>query len=178
MTAVAWSRVAVVVMVTVVLQEAVLNGVVIGGAHPDAFVALAVAAGLTSGPQRGAVIAFGIGLVADLFVLTPFGLSALVYVIVAFGAGATASLGSGRAPYGFSMVVALAAGIAATLLFELIETLIDQPQLPSAELAAVAAVVGVANLVLIVPAKAALARAVRSRPARELAGVSGGSALR
>jgi rod shape-determining protein MreD len=174
----AWIRVAAVLCVTLVLQEAVLNGLDVGGAHPDGFLLLAIAAGLTAGPQRGALIAFVVGLVADLFVLTPFGLSSLVYVLVAFGVGVLASLPGGRAPYSFQMTVALAGGIAGTLLFEGIAVLLDQPQLPSHGLVAVVAVVAVANVVLIIPATAAMSRAIDTGPSRDLAGVSGGSATR
>jgi len=177
-TARAWLRVAAVVCVTLVVQVGILNGLVVGGAHPDAFLLLAIAAGLTAGPQRGAVIAFVVGLVADLFVLTPFGLSSLVYVLVAFGAGLTASLPGGRARYSFEMLVALAGSVAGTLLFEGISILLNQPRLPGHELAVVVAVVAVANAVLIIPASAAMSRAVSVGPPRDTAAVAGGSAVR
>lgn len=178
MTGRAWLRVAAVIAVTLVVQEAVLDGIVIGGAHPDAFLLVAITAGLTAGPQRGAVIAFIVGLVADAFVLTPFGLSALVYVLVAFGVGAVTSVGSGRAPYSFQMMLAFAGGVAGTLLFEIIAALIGQPKLPDGQLAAVVAVVGIANVVLVIPVTAAMSRAIRAGAPRDLAAVSGGSALR
>jgi hypothetical protein len=116
--------------------------------------------------------------VADLFVLTPFGLSSLVYVLVAFGVGVVASLPGGRAPYSFQMVVAFAGGITGTLLFEGLAVLLNQPRLPSHGLVAVVAVVAVANVVLIVPTAAAMSRAIATGPSRDLAGVSGGSATR
>jgi len=178
MTGRASLRVAAVVCVTVVVQEGILNGLVVGGAHPDAFLVLAVAAGLVAGPQTGAVIAFAVGLVADLFVLTPFGLSALVYVLVAFGVGVAASLPAGRSPYSFRLTVALAGGIAGTLLFEGISLLLGQPRMPAHELVVVAAVVGIANVVLVLPATAVMSRAINTGPPRDLAAVSGGSAAR
>jgi rod shape-determining protein MreD len=174
----AWLRVAAVVCVMLFVQEAVLNVLVLGGAHPDGFLLLAVAAGLIAGPQRGAVIAFAIGLVADLFVLTPFGLSSLVYVLVAFGAGSLASIPGGRAPISFQMMAAFAGGVAGTLLFEGIGVLIGQPRLPGHELVAVVAVVSISNAALIIPATAAMSRAINIGPSRDLAGVSGGSAAR
>jgi rod shape-determining protein MreD len=174
----AWLRVAAVGCIALVVQEGILNGLIVGGAHPDAFLLLAVAAGLVAGPQQGAVIAFVVGLVADLFVLTPFGLSSLVYVLVAFGAGTAASLPGGRAPYGFQMTVALAGGVVGTLLFEGIGALLGQPKLPAHQLVVVAAVVGIANVVLVIPASAALSRAINIGPPRDLGAVSGGSAAR
>lgn len=178
MSARAWLRVAAVVCVAVVVQEAILNGLEVAGAHPDAFLLLAIAAGLTAGPQRGAVIAFVVGLVADLFVLTPFGLSSLVYVLVAFVVGAAAPLPGGRVRYSFQMMVALAGSVAATLLFEGIGVLLGQARLPSRELIAVAAVVGIANVVLVIPVTALMLRAVSTGPPRDLATVSSGSAVR
>jgi rod shape-determining protein MreD len=174
-----WSRLAAVIVVTAIAQVGFVNGLVIEGAHPDLFLLLAVVAGLTAGAQRGAVIAFVVGLVADLFVLTPFGMSSLVYVLVAFGAGAAASLPGGRAPISFRMILAAAGGIAGTLLFSGIGALIGQPHLPRHQLVAVVAVVAISDAILVIPAAAVVSWAVNAGPAaRELAPVSGGSALR
>jgi rod shape-determining protein MreD len=174
----AWLRLVVVIVVTAVLQVGVLDGLEVHGAHPDGFLLVAIAAGLVAGPQRGAVIAFVVGLVADLFVLTPFGLSALVDVLVAFGVGSAAALPAGRAPYSFRMVMAFAGGITGTLLFAVISALLGQPKLSSHELVVVVAVVAIANVVLVVPAAAAMSWAVNVGPSRDLAAVSGGSAVR
>jgi rod shape-determining protein MreD len=175
----AWGRIAFVVVVTVVAQVGLVNGLVIEGAHPDLFLLLAIVAGLTAGPQRGAVIAFFVGLVADLFVLTPFGLSSLVYVFVAFGVGAVASLPGGRAPNSFRLIIAIAGGVAGTLLFAGIGALIGQPQLPSPQLISVLLVVAVSSAVLVIPAASLMSWAVDAGHAsRDLAGVPGGSALR
>jgi hypothetical protein len=76
------------------------------------------------------------------------------------------------------MMMAFAGGIAGTLLFALISSLLGQPKLPSHELAVVAAVVAIANVVLVVPATAAMSWAVKVGPSRDLAAVSGGSAVR
>jgi len=46
-----------------------------------------VAAGLTSGPDRGALAGFAIGVVADLVVVSPFGLTALAYTVVGWAVG-------------------------------------------------------------------------------------------
>jgi rod shape-determining protein MreD len=169
--------VAIVLLVTTIVQVGVLNGLVVDGAHPDAFLLLAIVAGLVAGSQRGAVVAFFVGLVADLFVLTPFGLSSLCYVLVAFGVGAVASLPAGRAPYGFRIVTAFTGGIAGSLLFDGIGALLGQPELPRHQLIVVVAVVAVANVVLVIPAAAAMTWALSADSAgRELATTSGGSA--
>lgn len=178
MTAQTWLRLAAIVLAAVVVQEGILNGLVIGGAHPDAFVVLAVAAGLAAGAQRGAVIAFVVGLVADLFVLTPFGLSSLVFVLVAFGVGLLAAVPSNRAASGFQMLVALVGGLVTTVLFDGINDLLGQPKLPNHQLVVVSVVVGVAAAVLVVPTRAAMSWALTVGSSREAAPLSGGSATR
>ena len=52
---------------------------------PDIMVLLPIVAGIIGGPARGATIGFGTGLVSDLFLPTPFGLSALVGCLLGFG---------------------------------------------------------------------------------------------
>ena len=47
------------------------------GAHGDLLLLVPIAAGLTVGPERGAIAGFVAGLAVDLLVTTPFGLTAL-----------------------------------------------------------------------------------------------------
>lgn len=180
MTLQVWSRLAVLLSVAVVLQVGVLGGFVVGGAHPDIFLLLAIVAGLAAGPQRGAVVAFVIGLVADLFVATPYGLSSLCYVLVAFATGLTAGLPGGRAPYSFRVATGLIASIGGTLLFAGVETLIGQPGISRHQLVVVTMVVALTNALLAVPALTAMNWAVSTRPAasRDLATLGSGGAAR
>lgn len=53
----------------------------------DVMLLLAIAAGIAGGPERGAAVGFVAGLLADCFLQTPFGLSALVYALVGYGVG-------------------------------------------------------------------------------------------
>ena len=179
MTARAWSRVAFIVFMAIVIQLGVLDGLSVHGAHADVFVLLAVVAGLAAGPQQGAVIAFVVGLGADLFVLTPFGLSSLCFTLVAFAFGMLATVPGGRAPNSYRLIAAVAGGVVETLLFAALGALIGQPSLPHHQLFAVVAVVAAGNAILAIPAFGAMTWALRAgAPAHDLAGVSGGSALR
>ncbi len=117
MTLRTWARLAVVVLAAVLVQVGLLNQIVIGGAHPDVFLMLAISAGLVAGPQRGAILGFTLGLVADVFVQTPYGLSSLCYVLVAFAVGLAASTVAARPTLGFQAAAALLGGIGGTLLF-------------------------------------------------------------
>jgi rod shape-determining protein MreD len=80
-------RLAAVVAVLLVVQLSLASGLPLFGARADLMVAAAVAAALAAGADRGALCAFGIGLAYDLVLQTPFGLTALVYCLVAFAVG-------------------------------------------------------------------------------------------
>jgi len=173
-----WSRLALVAVVAAVVQVGVLNGIVVAGAHPDLFLLLAISAGLAAGPQRGAVMGFALGLVADLFVQTPYGLSSLCYVLVAFGVGLAAVIPSGRAPLGFQLATALLGGVGGTLLYAGLATLIGQPSVPRHQLAVIVVVVTAGCVLLGAPAYRLLEWTVAVTPGahHDPATFAGGSA--
>ncbi len=179
MTLRTWRRLALIGLTVTVLQIGIFQRITFGGAHPDAFLLMAIAAGLVAGAQQGAVVGFCAGLLADLFVVTPFGLSALCYVIVAFTVGLVASIPPGRTPVIFRVTVTFVASIAGALLYAGLLDLIGTAPLPRAELVDVVLMVSVANAIFAIPATAALSWAFSGAGAagRELA-TSGGSALR
>jgi rod shape-determining protein MreD len=117
-----------------VVQVAVLDQIVVFGAHPDVLVIFPAAAGLLQGPQRGAIVGFVAGVAADLVVQLPFGLSLLTFVLAGFVSGliARASSGSDRGVADVLRCVLLA--VATVALYVLLGTAIGQPGLhePSA----------------------------------------------
>ncbi len=175
MTLRTWRRLFVVGFAVVIVQVGLLQQVVIGSAHPDTFLLMAVCAGLVAGPQYGAVIGFVTGLVADLFVVTPYGLSSLCFVLVAFAVGYLAAVPGGRAPYTFRVVTSFLASIGGVLLYAGLSILLGQPHVPRGELVNVVAVVSVANAILAVPAVALMRWVFSSagHAGRELAGTGG-----
>jgi rod shape-determining protein MreD len=148
MTARTWGRFGFIALVAALVQVGVLNQIVVGGAHPDAFLLLAISAGLVAGPQRGAVMGFTLGLVADVFVQTPYGLSALCYVLVAFTVGLATGTATGRPTLGFQLAVAFLGGVGGTLLFAGLGTLIGQPSVPRHQLVVIVVVVAAGCVVL------------------------------
>lgn len=166
-----WRRLFIVGFVVLVVQLGVLQQITIAGAHPDAFLLIAICAGLVAGPQAGAIVGFVTGLVADVFLVTPFGLSALCYVLVAFALGLSSSLQAGRAPYLFQVVAVFVASLGGTLLFQVLAILVGQPHLARSQLVSVLLVVSVANAILALPAAAAMrwVFAATSRGSHELA---------
>lgn len=151
-----WRCLLAVALAAVVLQEGIVQQLTVGGAHADLFLLLAVAAGLAGGAQRGAVVGFLLGLVADLFVPTPYGLSALCYVLVAFAVGLASALPGERPPRLFTVVTCFAGGVLGTLLYAGLLVLIGQPHIPRSQLTEVVIVVSVASAILALPATAAM----------------------
>lgn len=154
MTLRSWRRLLLVALAVVIVQVGAVEQISIGGAHPDLFLLMAITAGLVAGSQLGAIVAFCWGLLADVFVITPFGLSALCFVLVAFAVGEVASDPAGRAPSSLTVVIGFAASLIGTILYAALSALLGQPHLPFGEFVRVLAVVSVGNGVLAVPAVA------------------------
>jgi rod shape-determining protein MreD len=142
-----WVRLGLITLVAVLVQVGVLNQIVIDGAHLDVMLLLAITAGVVAGPQSGAVMAFAVGLVADVFVQTPYGLSSVCYGLVAYAIGLAAQALPGRPTYGFQSAAALLGGVGGTLLFAGLGSLIGQPSVPWHHLVAISVIV-VAGCVL------------------------------
>lgn len=70
-----------------VLQRLLFMHLRIDGVAADALLVLAVAVGMVAGPRRGAVVGFVAGLLIDVTVTTPFGLSALSCLVAGSVAG-------------------------------------------------------------------------------------------
>jgi rod shape-determining protein MreD len=81
------ARLSLVLVLGLTLQVSVLSDLHLFGVQADLMLLIALAAGLATGPDRGASIAFASGLLYDLMLPTPCGLSALTYALVAYGVG-------------------------------------------------------------------------------------------
>jgi rod shape-determining protein MreD len=122
-------KVAFSMILVLLLQSSLLSEMRLGAVRPDAMILLPIAAGLLGGSERGAVLGFFAGMVTDLFLQTPMGLSALTYAVVGFGVGAMHT-GVLRAAWWIGPVIAMAASAFGVVLFVV-----------------VGAVVGVAHLI-------------------------------
>ena len=151
MTARDASRVGLTVLLFVVVQETLMLDLRIGGIHPDIMILLPIVAGIAGGPARGATMGFGAGLVADLFLPTPFGLSALVGSLVGFGVG-VATLALDRSALWLAPLVALGASAVYEALYAVLGSVLGQPQMLHVDLFRIIVVVSVTNAVLAVPA--------------------------
>jgi rod shape-determining protein MreD len=131
----------------------------------DLFLVLTVAAALVDGPDRGLSWGFAGGVLYDLVLDTPFGLSALTYALVGYAVGlVTVAL---TRPAGWWPVgIAAVAGVLATVVYAGVGHLVGVPY-PFAEVPPVALVVAAWNAVLVLPAMRLLRRlAGRQEPDR------------
>jgi rod shape-determining protein MreD len=145
-----------VVAVTFLVHETLLRGVFIDGVHPDLLLCLTVAAGAAAGAERGAIIGFTAGMLADLFLPTPLGLSALVYCLLGFLVGTLQDtvLPASRS---FVPLTGMAGSAAGVVGFAMVGSLIGVPNMVTSRLVAIVAVIAVVNAVASRPLTRALA---------------------
>jgi rod shape-determining protein MreD len=138
-------------LLVLVVQSSALQDLRVRDVHPDALLLFAVAAGIVAGAEVGALVAFATGLVADLFVQTPMGLSALAFALVAFAVG-TLQAGLIRAAWWITPLTVFAGSALGVVLFAVIGSMLGQSQLVTERLPVIALVVALTNAVLSLPA--------------------------
>lgn len=143
-------RPAVVVLSLLLLQLSLFSDLRISGRAPDLLLVAAIVAGLTGGPDRGAITGFVGGLALDLFLPTPLGLSALAYAVAGWSVGQTENAIVGEHPW---IVIPLSAagstiGVAT---FVTVGELLGQPNLYTERFLGTAIVTAVYNSVLAWP---------------------------
>ncbi|MBA3654856.1 MAG: hypothetical protein H0W70_11775 [Actinobacteria bacterium] len=106
-------------ILVLLLQSSLLSEMRLGVVRPDAMVLLPITAGMLGGSERGAVVGFFAGILTDLFLQTPMGLSAVTYSVVGFAVGAMHT-GVLRAAWWIGPVTAMAASAISVLLFVVI----------------------------------------------------------
>jgi rod shape-determining protein MreD len=148
-------RLGALLLLGVLLQTTVVPDLRIRGVCPDLMLLIAVCVGLVGGAEQGAVVGFGAGLLADLFLqTTPFGLSALAYCLIGFAVGALRG-GMLREGWLIAPLVAFAASAAGVGVFVGAGVTVGQSQLTqggAVVIAETAAIVGAMNALLAVPA--------------------------
>jgi len=77
-------RLVLLVITTVLLQTSVLSNLKVAGVVPDVVLLGVLGVAYRSGPETGAIFGFAAGLTLDLFLRTPFGLSALAFSLTGF----------------------------------------------------------------------------------------------
>lgn len=128
----------------VMLHTAVLPQFRVAGVAPDLLLLLGIAAGIAAGPDRGAIVGFTAGLLADCFLQTPFGLSALTYSLVGYAVGMfqTTIL---HAALWIPVTTAIVASAIGVVLFAVTGAVVGQAHLLSNRLVTVVLVVSLVN---------------------------------
>ena len=135
-------RFAAVLLAATALHVAVAPQLRLAGVSADVLLLVGVATAMVAGPTPGAVVGFTGGLIADCFLTTPFGLSALCGTVVGFAVGASASAAlrtGGWVPVGTAVV----AGAGAVVLRAILGAVVGEPRLPDGRLLTVVGVVAV-----------------------------------
>jgi rod shape-determining protein MreD len=144
-----------------VLHQSLLTPIQIVDVRPDLMLLVAVAAGLVGGPEKGVVVAFLVGLLTDLFVQTPLGLSALTFSLVAFAVAAVQSTVI-RSAWWIPVLTAFLASAAGILLYGVVGAILGRDEFLSPHLVVMATVVGAVNAVLAIPVVSAMGWALAS----------------
>ncbi len=149
-------RTAVVLVTALVIQIAVAPWVTIAGVQVDLLLLVGLAAGLAGGPERGARVGFVAGILWDLVVAGPFGLSALTYGLAGYFVGSAQRSVVGPTWWAPIPGAGLAAG-AAVIFYAGVGVLLGYTEWLSGQTLKVAAVVGLTAALLVLPALRILA---------------------
>jgi len=144
-------RGALLVFGVLVVQAGVVSDLEAFGAFGDLVLLTALAAGAVGGADRGATYGFAAGLAYDLLLDTPFGLSALVYALVGYGAGLAAAWV--LQPRWWSHVLMAFVGSVVAVVLAVVVTRVLGSSYPSGEVVRIAGVVAAWNMALIIPAR-------------------------
>ena len=153
------ARSSIVMFLLLTIQLTLLDSVRVAGAHPDVMLLIAVSAGFVGGPERGAAFGFATGLLADLFLPTTFGLSALVGCLVGSGVGLTTTSFLGGS-WWLAPVVAATATAAGTVAYAILGAMLGDPQQLTVFLTPALVVVTPAAAILAIPVLRLVAWAV------------------
>jgi rod shape-determining protein MreD len=169
MTPAKWLWLVVASLAIVVLQLTIADQLSIDGVHVELVWILPIAAGLSAGPLTGMAAGFVGGAVADLFLPTPFGLSALVGVLLGYVLGRLGEEGVGDlggAAIWVAPGLAAAAGFLAPLLYASFGAVLGHPHFISSSLLIVCVLDAIAAALLVRPAMRVLGPVLTSDVAR------------
>ena len=139
-------RLPIMFIAALLLQTTVLARMRVFGVMPDFMLLVAVSGGITAGATRGATLGFASGMLIDLFLPTPLGLSALVFTLVGYGVG-VANTGVLRSAWYIPVLTAGAASVAGVVLYALVGSMLGERMIDG-HLITIAVVVGLSNAVL------------------------------
>jgi rod shape-determining protein MreD len=139
-----WVKLPLVLLAALVLQVSLFAELRIVDVTADVMMLLAIAAGLSGGPERGATVGFVAGLAYDVFLSTPFGMSALAYTLIGYGVGVVQRQVL-RSTWWIPIVTATLASAAGVVVYVLVGAGVGQTDFFQARLGAIILVVALLN---------------------------------
>lgn len=143
-------RYLVIIATAALLQYTFVTQFRVGGVSADLLLVVAIAAGINSGTERGAIVGFAAGLCLDLMVVTPFGLGAISGLV----AGSVAGLLEGATVHSarwLTMVIAFLSSAIAIGAFAVSGALLGRPDMLSGHVLTIIGVVGVSSSIFVFP---------------------------
>ena len=123
-------KLALLILVAVVLETTLLTHFDLFDAVPGLCMLCVLAVAFEDGPESGALFGFAMGLVLDLFLITPLGLSALSFAITGYAVGAFQSSIVRTTPWLYPMIGGIG-GLFGGLVFITVGAVVGQDQLLS-----------------------------------------------
>ena len=148
-----YARISLVCFVALVLQTTVTAQLPIHHAIVDLVLVATIGAGLAAGPEAGAGVGFGCGLVIDLMGAGPVGLTSLVYTFVGYGVGLSQG-GVLRSSRLIPVMTAAVAAMVAVFAYALTGEVLGQNMFELSKVVQVAVVATLGAVVLCLPARA------------------------
>jgi len=152
---IAAAKVALVIFVVVAIQTSFVAPLSIGSVRGDIVLLVAIAAGLESDAQRGAIVGFAAGLTFDLLLNTPVGLSAATYCLVGYVVGNFQSSVL-RSTWWIPVLATMVASAMGIVLFAILDAVLGQATVDWGTLPAIVGVVALLNGLLSRPFRWAL----------------------
>ena len=143
-------RVLLVMFIVLIAQSTVILSIRIDSVHPDLLWLLPITAALFGGADFGALVGFWSGLAFDLFLPTPFGLSALIGCVLGYAMGSATAAMDRRAVW-LRPVAAVVGSVAADMLFAVTGAVFGQNQMVRVNFLTIFLVVAVSSLIFVMP---------------------------
>jgi rod shape-determining protein MreD len=143
-------RILIVLLALLELQLHIVDGIQIAGFHPLILLLIPIGAALEGDASRAAIAGFTAGLILDLYLETPLGLSGLVFAIVGYGV-ASFERGVIRADRWLQPAVAGAASAAGVVGIGIAAAIFGRPEYFRLSLIGSVVMVGVFNALVATP---------------------------
>jgi rod shape-determining protein MreD len=114
-----WTRLFVLALVAVIIQEAAVSQITIFGTAAELTVLVVMSVGLLAGSIPGAIMGFGTGLLVDTVLFQTLGVTSLLYITVGYWSGRLRELrdpGHGLVPMGMGAAATAFAGLGMALI--------------------------------------------------------------